>query len=47
MREGTKKLFPKDYDRFKENMIEAANDNNLPITLQLDEIRDYILAVLF
>ena len=43
MREGTKKLFPKDYDRFKENMIEAANDNNLPITLQLDEIRDYTL----
>lgn len=43
MREGTKKLFPTDYERFKECMIEAANDNNLPITLQLDDVRDYTL----
>jgi len=43
MREGTKKLFPSDYQQFKEAMISAANDNSLPICLQLDEIRDYTL----
>lgn len=43
MREGTKKLFPTDYKRFKECMIEAANNNNLPITLQLDDVRHYTL----
>ncbi len=43
MLDGTKKLFPSDYSRFKEAMIEAANDNILPVTLQLDEIKDYTL----
>ena len=43
MQEGTKKLFPTDYDRFKEAMISAANDNSLPVALQLDDIRDYTL----
>ena len=43
MREGTRKLFPKDYERFKKCMIEAAEDNNLPVVLQLDDIRDYTL----
>ena len=37
MLEGTKRLFPTDYQRFKENMIEAANDNSLPVTLQMDD----------
>ena len=40
---GTKRLFPTDYQRFKESMIEAANDNSLPVMLQLDDIRDYTL----
>ncbi len=43
MMEGTKKLFPKDYEQFKEAMISAANDNSLPVSLQLDDIRDYTL----
>ena len=43
MLEGTKKLFPTYYHRFREAMIEAANDNTLPVCLQLDEIRDYTL----
>ena len=43
MLEGTKKLFPTDYERFKEAVITAANDNSLPVALQLDEIRDYTL----
>jgi len=43
MLDGTKRLFPNDYQRFKENMIEAANDNDLPVVLQLDDIRDYTL----
>lgn len=45
MQEGTKKLFPTDYDRFKEAMISAANDNSLPVALQLDDIRDYTVDV--
>ena len=43
MLEGTKRLFPSDYQRFKENMIEAANQDDLPIVLQLDDVRDYTL----
>ena len=43
MLEGTKRLFPNDYQRFKENMIEAANDNSLPIALQMDDVRDFTL----
>lgn len=43
MLNGTKKLFPKDYQSFKEAMISAANNNSLPVCLQLDDIRDYTL----
>ena len=43
MQNGTRKLFPTDYEKFKEAMISAANDNELPIGLQLDDIRDYTL----
>ena len=43
MLEGTKKLFSKDYDRFREAMIEAADDCALPVTLQMDDIRDVTL----
>ena len=43
MLEGTKKLFPTDYERFKTAMIKAADDDELPVRLQLDEIRDYTL----
>ncbi len=30
-------------EQFKEAMISAANDNSLPVSLQLDDIRDYTL----
>ena len=43
MLEGTKKLFPTDYDRFKEAMVSAAEANDLPVALQLDDIKDYTL----
>lgn len=43
MQNGTRKLFSTDYEKFKEAMISAANDNELPIGLQLDDIRDYTL----
>lgn len=43
MLEGTKRLFPNDYQKFKENMIEAANHDDLPIAMQLDDIRDFTL----
>ncbi len=43
MQDGTRKLFPTDFEKFKEAMISAANDDELPIGLQLDDIRDYTL----
>ena len=43
MLDGTKKLFPNDYERFKEAMIRAADADELPVRLQLEEIRDYTL----
>ena len=43
MREGTKKLFPDDYQRFKDTMISASRDGELPVELQLDDIGDYTL----
>ncbi len=43
MLEGTRKLFPTDYHRFRDAMIEAANYNNLPVCLQLDDIGDFTL----
>ena len=43
MLEGTRKLFPKDYEHFKASMINAADDGELPVTLQLSDIRDFTL----
>lgn len=43
MLEGTKKLFPTDYEKFKAAMIEAANEDTLPVALQLNEIKNYTL----
>ena len=43
MLDGTKKLFPTDYERFRDAMIDAANDRQLPVTLQLNDIKDYTL----
>ena len=43
MLEGTKKLFPKDYEHFKASMINAADDDELPVTLQLRDIKDFTL----
>lgn len=43
MLEGTKRLFPTDYERFKDAMIEAANNEELPISLQMDEIQNFTL----
>ena len=43
MLEGTKKLFPNDYPKFKKAMIEAADEDNLPVGMQLDDIDDFTL----
>ena len=43
MLEGTKKLFPTDYKKFKEAMLEAANDASLPVALQLNDIKKFTL----
>ena len=43
MLEGTRKLFPDNYERFKETMISAANEDDLPVSLQLNDIRDFTL----
>lgn len=43
MLEGTKKLFPKDYEKFTEAMTDAANDHELPVTLQMDDVEDFTL----
>lgn len=40
---GTKKLFPKDYRKFVKSMIEAAKEGELPVTLQLEDLKDYTL----
>ena len=40
MRQGTKKLFPKDYERFIIAMISAEKDNELPVVLRTDDIQD-------
>lgn len=34
MYKGTKNFFGKDYEDFKKEMIEAANDNELPVSFQ-------------
>lgn len=43
MLEGTKKLFPNDYKKFVSAMVQAAEDDSLPVLLQLDSISDYTL----
>ena len=43
MLEGTRKLFPNDYEQFKASVINAADDGALPITLQLSNIKDFTL----
>ena len=43
MLQGTKKLFPTDYAKFTKAMISAAEDDELPVTLQLDDIKDFTL----
>lgn len=40
MRQGTKKLFPKDYERFIIAMISAEKDDELPVVLRTDDIQD-------
>lgn len=43
MLEGTKKLFPTDYKKFKEAMIEAAEEEELPVALQLNDTSKFTL----
>ncbi len=43
MLNGTKKLFPTEYQKFKEAMIKAAEDDSLPVMLQLNDVKDYAL----
>ena len=43
MLEGTKKLFPTDYAKFTEAMVSAADEDELPVALQLDDLKDYTL----
>ena len=38
MLNGTKKLFPTEYKKFTESMISAAEEGELPVALQLDDI---------
>ena len=40
MRQGTKKLFPMDYERFIIAMISAEKDDELPVVLRTDDIQD-------
>ena len=43
MLEGTKRLMPSVYEKFKASMLSAADDGELPVTLQLRDIRDFTL----
>lgn len=43
MLNGTKRLFPTDYEKFKTAMTEAAKEDDLPVALQLQEIKDFTL----
>lgn len=43
MLEGTKRLFPTDYEKFKNAMIDAAETDDLPIFLQLEDLKDFTL----
>ena len=44
MRQGTKKLFPMDYERFIIAMISADKDDELPVVLRTDDIQDCSLG---
>lgn len=41
---GTKKLFPQDYVRFITSMLKAANEGELPVELELSDLKDFTLA---
>lgn len=41
--EGTRKLFPTDYQKLKDAMIEAAEEGELPVALQLNDANGYTL----
>ena len=43
MMEGTKRLFPTEYEDFRNAMVEAANKHELPAALMLDDIKDFTL----
>ena len=43
MLEGTKRLLPNEYEKFKASMISAADDGELPVTLKLRDIKDFTL----
>ena len=40
---GTKKLFPTDYEKFKKAMLSAAENDELPVVLQLGDVKDFTL----
>ena len=41
---GTKKFFPSDYEKFKEAMVKAAEEGNLPCVCGIDDISGYELS---
>ena len=43
MLEGTKRLFPTDYQAFKEAMLEAAEEDTLPVLLEMKETCNFTL----
>ena len=43
MLEGTRKLFPKDYEQFRGAMLSAAHDDSLPATIHMYDVKDFTL----
>ena len=43
MRDGTRKMFPTQFEDFKKAMLTAARENQLPVKLKLGDISDYSL----
>ena len=41
MLKGTEKLFPEGYEEFVEDMIEHAEADDLPVTIMLQDIKDF------
>ena len=41
MRKGTRKFFPTDYKDFVSSMIEAAENDELPVLMRLDDVNGY------